>query len=153
MFSTLIEFVGGGGGNTPVNPGAQTSDMMLMACAFFLALFVIGVLFISLRKKAMVGSSGAEIAEKPKVGKRVFVIAISIFAIALAAFTFIGGAFALTQNQNAAQSANKVQAIVDESTGQVTINNAILTNETEDTIEMQSLVLNLMEGIEDGGCT
>lgn len=56
MLSTVIEFVSSGGGHNPVNPGAQTSDMMFVLCAVLFVLIAVGALFVGFKKSVTVGS-------------------------------------------------------------------------------------------------
>lgn len=88
----------------------------------------------------------------PQKSKKIFAVAISILALCMAVFSITGARYAFAANQDATQASTKVQAIVDELTGTVTIENATVTNDTTEAIVMKSIAFNLKDGIDDGKC-
>lgn len=150
MFSTIIEFA-----SNPEVVNAQTFDSVGIIPLVLLVLVTASGLFFAYKKKvfASVGHKGLHLKQFEWYASKKFIAAIFITVVAVACLCI----FCISKSANAANALNvtttdKVIGVVDEQTGKVTIDKAIVTNDEDHDLEFNSVSLALFPGINDGQC-
>lgn len=150
MFSTVIEFA-----SNPEVVNAQTFDSVGIIPLVLLVLVTASGLFFAYKKKvfASVGHKGLHLKQFEWYASKKFIATIFITVVAVACLCI----FCISKSANAANALNvtttdKVIGVVDEQTGKVTIDKAIVTNDEDHDLEFNSVSLALFPGINDGQC-
>lgn len=133
IYQVYVSFAygsGGGGGSDPINPGAQTGDILGILISALLVLFTLGFIafyFVKLNKINKFSASAAKIgALTSSLSKNKIIIAlfVGLISIVIAASAFTVKAIADTNDGEelpAPPTALNVNAIMDKDSGTITI--------------------------------
>ena len=147
-----FDFVSSGGGDVPVNPVAQTGDLAVIFIAVIVAVFALALAACFFLKKyvfaAPIGTHASQKASKFKtpIARRIFIVLASVFAAILLSI----GITLASQNKSAIAESNdggylpeSIQAVIDDATGDITIENAILKNVGDSELRIDQSYINL----------
>lgn len=150
MFSTIIEFA-----SNPEIVNAQTFDSVGFIALLITLIFIgAGVLFVCREKVFAVSDSKGLHITRPKIfASKKFYAAVIVAVVALAGmFVFSVNRSASAANGLNVAATDKVVGVVNEQTGEVAIDQAIVTNDEGMDLEFNSVSLELFPGINDGQC-
>lgn len=161
MIKTVIEFVSSGGSNPPTNVQevaqtvAQTGDTLsIIAIVLLCCLLCLGAIAFLFREKLKfkLNNSNIQTAVLTKNKIAVFSIVAVILLALLMCFGISASAFAANSNTDSLVGKDKVQAVVNEETGEITIEDGFLKNISAAAVTCESISTELASGISDGGC-
>ena len=156
MFSTVIEFAKNPEIVNPEFVDASTYDPFGIAIFALLILAVASGLFFAYKQNvfAAIATKGLMLKQTRRIDSKKLFVTIAFLLVAIAGlFIFSSSKPANADNSLDVTTTDKVIGVVDEVSDKVAIEQAIVTNEGEEDLEFNSVILNLFPGVNDGQCT